>query len=411
MKIKPCVVGLGYVGLPALIKISKKFNAYGFDIDSKRIKTLQKKNDFNQEFSKKDLTYLKINNLTNKFEEIRICNFFIVCVPTPIKKDKKPDLNPLISACKYLGVILKKNDTVVFESTVYPGATENVCIPILEKKSKLKYRNNDFNVCYSPERINPGDKEHTIDKINKLIAIPNKKNERDVLAVYKYLSKKIFISRSIKETETSKVIENIQRDLNIALMNEVYIFCEKLGLNFYNVLEQAKTKWNFGQYLPGLVGGHCLPVDPYYFSHIAKKNNFKTSVTLAGRNTNENMKNFIINLIKKKLIKNKINILVDKVIFTGLTYKKNVSDLRNSHALKIFEHFSKLSKNVYGVDPFLFNKNNRNNEKLIHLNQLYRDPKIKCIVLLVEHDSFKGMIKKINKKIHVINLFNFYEKS
>ena len=291
---------------------------------------------------------------------------------------------------------------------MYPGATEDVCVPILEKNSRLRYKNNDFNVCYSPERINPGDKEHTIDKINKLIAIPNKKNQKNVLAVYKYLSKKIFVSRSIKETETSKVIENIQRDLNIALMNEVYIFCEKLGLNFYNVLEQAKTKWNFGKYLPGLVGGHCLPVDPYYFSHIAKKNNFKTSVTLAGRNTNEHMKNFIINLIKKKLIKNKIDIFTDKIIFTGLTYKKNVSDLRNSHALKIFEHFTKLGKNVRGIDPFL---DNIDNKKLINLSQLYKDTKIKCIVLLVEHDSFKDIIKKINKKIHIINLFNFYEKS
>ena len=408
MKIKPCIIGLGYVGLPALIKISKKFNAYGFDTDSKRIKELQKKNDFNQEFSKNDLLHLKADNLKNKSEEIRECNFFIVCVPTPIKKNKKPDLDPLISACKSLGKILKKDDTIIFESTVYPGATEDVCVPILEKNSRLRYKNNDFNVCYSPERINPGDKEHTIDKINKLIAIPNKKNQKNVLAVYKYLSKKIFVSRSIKETETSKVIENIQRDLNIALMNEVYIFCEKLGLNFYNVLEQAKTKWNFGKYLPGLVGGHCLPVDPYYFSHIAKKNNFKTSVTLAGRDTNEHMKNFIINLIKKKLIKNKIDIFTDKIIFTGLTYKKNVSDLRNSHALKIFEHFTKLGKNVRGIDPFL---DNIDNKKLINLSQLYKDTKIKCIVLLVEHDSFKDIIKKINKKVHIINLFNFYEKS
>ena len=408
MKIKPCVIGLGYVGLPALIKISKKFNAYGFDTDSKRIKELQKKNDFNQEFSKNDLLHLKADNLKNKSGEIRECNFFIVCVPTPIKKNKKPDLDPLISACKSLGKILKKDDTIIFESTVYPGATEDMCVPILEKNSKLRYKNNDFNVCYSPERINPGDKEHTIDKINKLIAIPNKKNQKNILAVYKYLSKKIFVSRSIKETETSKVIENIQRDLNIALMNEIYIFCEKLGLNFYNVLEQANTKWNFGKYLPGLVGGHCLPVDPYYFSHIAKKNNFKTIVTLAGRNTNEHMKNFIINLIKKKLIKNKIDIFTDKIIFTGLTYKKNVSDLRNSHALKIFEHFSKLGKNVRGIDPFL---DNIDNKKLINLSQLYKDTKIKCIVLLVEHDSFKDMIKKINKKIHIINLFNFYEKS
>ena len=405
MKIKPCVIGLGYVGLPALIKISKKFDTYGLDIDSRRIKTLQKKHDFNQEFSKKDLSILKRNNLKNKFKEIKKCNFFIVCVPTPIKSNKKPDLDPLTLACRQIGKILKKNDIVIFESTVYPGATEDVCVPILEKYSGLNYKINDFDVCYSPERINPGDKKHTIDKINKLIAIPNKKNEQKVKNVYKHLSKKIFISNSIKETETSKVIENIQRDLNISLMNELYMFCEKLGLNFYNVFNQAKTKWNFGKYLPGLVGGHCLPVDPYYFSHIAKKNKFKTNVTLAGRETNENMKNFIISLIKKKLNTYKINFLKDKIVFAGLTYKKNVSDLRNSHALKIFKYFLSRSKKVYGSDPFI-----KNRYKLIDFRSLHKDKKIKCIVLLVEHDVFKSILKKINKKIHIINLFNFYEE-
>ena len=174
MKIKPCVIGLGYVGLPALIKISKKFDAYGLDIDSRRIKTLQKKYDFNQEFTKKDLSTLKKSNLKNKFKEIKKCNFFIVCVPTPIKNSKKPDLGPLTLACRHIGKILKRSDIIIFESTVYPGATEDVCIPLLEKYSGLKYKMNDFDVCYSPERINPGDKKHTIDKINKLIAIPNK---------------------------------------------------------------------------------------------------------------------------------------------------------------------------------------------------------------------------------------------
>jgi UDP-N-acetyl-D-glucosamine/UDP-N-acetyl-D-galactosamine dehydrogenase len=407
MKIKPCVIGLGYVGLPALIKISRKFDAFGFDTNFQRIKSLKKFHDFNLEYSKKELSSIKANNLKNKILEVKDCNFFIVCVPTPIKLNKKPDLAPLKLACKYLGKILKKNDIVVFESTVYPGATEDICVPILEKNSSLNYKKNNFIVCYSPERINPGDKEHTIDKINKLLAIPNKKCEKKVRLVYKNLSKKIFISRSIKETETSKVIENIQRDLNIALMNEIFIFCNKLGLNFYNVLEQAKTKWNFGKYLPGLVGGHCLPVDPYYFSHIAKKNKFKTKVTLAGRSTNEYMKLFIIELIKNEIHKNKINLNKDKIVFAGLTYKKNVSDLRNSHALKIYKHFSKLNKNVYGMDSFLLGKNDNN---IIKLNSFYKDKKIRCVVLLVEHDEFKNILKKTNKKIHIINLFNFYKK-
>jgi len=409
MKIIPCIVGLGYVGLPALIKISKKFDAFGFDIDSERIKSLKKKCDSNKEFSKKDLNFLKTKNLKNKFQEIKKCNFFIVCVPTPIKKNKQPNLGPLILACKNLGRILKKEDIIVFESTVYPGVTEDVCIPILEKESLLQYKKKDFSVCYSPERINPGDKNHSIDKINKLIAIPNKNVRKNVLNVYKNLSRKIFVSQKIKEAETSKVIENIQRDLNIALMNEVYIFCKKLNLDFYDVLKQAKTKWNFGSYLPGLVGGHCLPVDPYYFSYIAKKNKLKARVTLAGRSTNEYMKYFTISLIKKELKKNKINLFSDKIIFAGLSYKKNVSDLRNSQAFKIFEYFSKNNKKVRATDPFLLN--NKNQKIINSENILNKEKNIKCIVLLVDHSYFKKILKKINKEVKIINLFNFYEKN
>jgi UDP-N-acetyl-D-galactosamine dehydrogenase len=195
MKIIPCIIGLGYVGLPTLIKISKKFDAFGFDINSDRIKSLKKKFDYNKEFSKKDLYFLKTKNLKNKFQEIKKCNFFIICVPTPVKKNKEPDLGPLILACKNLGRILKKKDIVVFESTVYPGVTEDICIPILEKESMLRYRKKDFSVCYSPERINPGDKNHSIDKINKLIAIPNKDVKKNVLSVYKNLSRNVANTR------------------------------------------------------------------------------------------------------------------------------------------------------------------------------------------------------------------------
>ena len=252
------------------------------------------------------MSQIKSINLTSNIDEIKNCNFFIVCVPTPITKNKKPDLLPLTLACKNLAKILKKDDIIVFESTVYPGITEDHCIKILEKNCNLKYQNKDFLVCYSPERINPGDKKHTIDKINKLIAIPSKKYDFIIKKVYKNLSKKLIITRSIKETETSKVIENIQRDLNIALMNEIFIFCKKLNLDFYNVLKQATTKWNFSKYLPGLVGGHCLPVDPYYFSFVAKKNNINTSVTLSGRGTNEYMKKFITKQIYYELKKKHI---------------------------------------------------------------------------------------------------------
>ncbi len=409
MKIKPCVIGLGYVGLPALIKISKNFDAFGFDTNLKRIKSLKNKIDINQDFSKSELSNINTSNLTSNINQVKDCNFFIVCVPTPITKNKQPDLNPLSSACKNIAKILKKNDIIVFESTVYPGTTENHCLKIIEKNSNLKYRNKDFVICYSPERINPGDKKHTIDKINKLIAVPIEKYDSIIRKVYKNLSKKLIITRSIKETETSKVIENIQRDLNIALMNEIFIFCKKLNLNFYNVLRQAATKWNFSKYSPGLVGGHCLPVDPYYFSFIAKKNNFKTNVTLSGRGTNEYMKKFIIKQIYYELKKNKISLNKDKIIFAGLTYKKNVSDIRNSHSLKIFEHFLKLYKRIYFTDPFI--KLDSIKSKQIKVNKIQKEKDLKCIVLLVDHDSFKSIIKRLNKKILIINLFNFYEKN
>ena len=408
MKIKPCVIGLGYVGLPALIKISKNFNAYGYDINEQRINSLKNRLDTNKDFSKKTLSIINTNNLTSKISEIKKCNFFIVCVPTPIKNNKNPDLKPLKLACEDLAQILKKKDIIIFESTVYPGITEDYCVKIIEKNCKLKRKKGDFIVCYSPERINPGDKEHTIDKINKLIAIPNKNFDKKIKSVYKNLSKKLIITRSIKETETSKVIENIQRDLNIALMNEIFIFCKKLNLNFFNVLNQASTKWNFFKFSPGLVGGHCLPVDPYYFSYIAKKNNFKTNVTLSGRGINEYMKRFTIDQINIELKKKKIKLNTDKIVFAGLTYKKNVSDIRNSHSLKIFQYFSKFYKNIYFTDPFIDLHNIKN--KQINIRNIIKDKDIKCIVLLVDHDSFKSIIKKINNKISLINIFNFYEK-
>jgi len=408
MKIKPCVIGLGYVGLPALIEISKNFNAYGYDINEKRINSLKNRVDTNKDFSKKTLSIINANNLTSKIHELKECNFFIVCVPTPIKKDKNPDLKPLKLACEELAKILKKKDIIIFESTVYPGTTEDYCVKIIEKNCKLKQKKNDFIVCYSPERINPGDKEHTIDKIDKLIAIPNKNFDKKIQSVYKNLSKKLILTRSIKETETSKVIENIQRDLNIALMNEIFIFCKKLNLNFFNVLNQASTKWNFLKFSPGLVGGHCLPVDPYYFSYIAKKNNFKTNVTLSGRGINEYMRRFTIDQIKIELKEKKIKLNTDKIVFAGLTYKKNVSDIRNSHSLKIFQHFSKLYKKIYFIDPFIHLHNIKN--KQIIMRDVFKDKDIKCIVLLVDHDSFKSIIKKVNNKISLINIFNFYEK-
>ena len=403
MNINPCVIGLGYVGLPVLINLSKKFKTCGFDINKKRVLDLKKKIDTTKEFKKKDLNILKKVKLTFELNDLKKYNFFIICVPTPINVNKKPDLSPLISACKIIAKVIKKNDIIVFESTVYPGTTNNICVPIIEKFSKLKVSKNDFFVCYSPERVNPGDTKHTLNKINKIIAIPNLKIKPAVKRVYKNLSKKLIINNNIEEAETSKVIENIQRDINIGLMNEIYIFCEKLNINFNNVFKLASTKWNFGKYYPGLVGGHCLPVDPYYFSYIANKNKIQTRVTLAGRSINEYMRKFLIKKIKITLKNNNINYKTDNIIFAGLTYKKNVSDMRNSQAYKIFTYFKKMNNNVFGLDPFLEKKLD---EKIIDINDVKKIKSAICIISLVDHDKLNFFFEKlrINKKI--FNIFN-----
>ena len=400
MKIKPCVIGLGYVGLPVLVNLSKKYNPCGFDINKNRILNLKKNLDKTKEFTKKELTILRNAKLTFKFNELKKCNFFIVCVPTPININKHPDLRPLKIACKIIGKTIKKNDIIVFESTVYPGTTRDICVPIIETYSKLSISKKEFFVCYSPERVNPGDKKHSLKRINKIIAIPEKKILKDIKKVYQHLSKKLIITKKIEETETAKVIENIQRDINIALANEIYIFCKKLNLNFKEVLKLAASKWNFIKFSPGLVGGHCLPVDPYYFSYVAKKNNMKTNITLAGRNTNEYMKYFVINEIKKELKKNNFVLNKDRVIFAGLSYKKNVSDMRNSQSVKIFNYFKKMNKNIYGIDPFV-EKNLK--EKIIDKNTLKKMRNIKCIIKLVDHEEFKYY--KVFNKVKIIKLF------
>lgn len=402
MNIKPCVVGLGYVGLPVLLSLSKKFKTCGFDINKQRIIDLKKKIDKTKEFNKSELNKLSSTILSSESDDLKKFNFYIICVPTPININKKPDLSPLILACKIIAKVLKKNDVVVFESTVYPGTTQDICVPIIEKISSLSYKKNEFFVCYSPERVNPGDEKHSINKINKIIAIPKNKKKKEIIKVYKNLCKNLIINENIAETETAKLIENIQRDLNIALMNEIFVFCKKVNLNFDEVLKLASTKWNFVKYKPGLVGGHCLPVDPYYFSYIAKKNNIQAKVTLSGRETNNNMKNFCIAEIKKELKKKNFFLNKDLILFSGLTYKKNVSDMRNSKAYEIFEYFKKNYSKVFAVDPYLSSNFKR---KIIDFQNKNEFKKFSCIISLVDHDLLRNLYKKmkINKKI--INIF------
>ncbi len=338
-KINPAVIGLGYVGLPIFIRLNKKFKTIGFDSNKSRVNQLSNKKDFNKEFTSKNLKLKNGSFFSSRYNELRKSNFFIVTVPTPIFNDNSPDLRNLISVSNILKKIIKKNDIIFFESTVYPGVTEKVCVPIIEKGSGLK-NNTDFYIGYSPERINPGDKTHSIEKINKIVAI-NKKKFSIANKVYKNLAKKLIFSENIKEAEASKVIENIQRDLNIGLMNEIYQVCDKSEINFNNVLKLAGSKWNFIKYSPGLVGGHCLPVDPYYFSWFAKKLGLNTKIILAGRKTNNEMVKFTKEMILKKIRKYKFNSKKIKVLIMGLTYKKNVADLRNSLSIKVFQSLKK----------------------------------------------------------------------
>ena len=337
--IKPCVIGLGYVGLPILINLSKKYKTIGYDNDLQRIKNLKDGKDLFNEFKNKDLKKKSIV-YAHSINLIKKCNLYIITVPTPILENKNPDLKHLKDVCKNLSKIIKKKDIIIFESTVYPGITNDYCIPLIEKQNFRE--GDDFFVGYSPERVNPGDQKHSLRNINKIIAYPHSYNRKELKAVYSLLCKKLIFSKNIREAETAKVIENIQRDVNIGLINEIYLVCKKLNLNFSNIIELASTKWNFIKFKPGLVGGHCLPVDPYYFAHVSKRVKINSRITLAGRTINDSMMDFAYNKIIKELKKYKNK----KILICGLSYKENVSDIRNSLALKIFK---KLKKNIPNI--------------------------------------------------------------
>ena len=397
--LKPCVIGLGYVGLPILLNLSKKIKTIGFDINKKRILDLKNSRDTFNEFKKRDFIKKKFF-FTSDIFKAKSANFFIVAVPTPISKSKYPDLSHLKKVSDNISKILKKGDIIFFESTVYPGVTNNLCKVILEKKSKL-IEGKDFFIGYSPERVNPGDKNHSLKKIDKILAYPHKYKIKNIIGLYKNLAKKIIFTKNIEEAETAKVIENIQRDVNIGLMNEIFTVCKKLNINFYNVLNLAATKWNFIKYKPGLVGGHCLPVDPYYLSYISKVNKFDTKIILAGRSINNSMKKNIyteINkLINKKIFKNK------KILLCGLTYKENVADLRNSMQLEIFKKLKKNKKNIFGFDPIL-NKDIAKKFNLISKDKDFK--KFDIYIVLTNHSLIKKKLKKLNNNKFIFNIFN-----
>lgn len=399
--IRPCVVGLGYVGLPLFLKLQNKISTTGYDIDNLRVKQLKSRSDINNEFKKKDLVLKKKSLITSNVNFLKLCNFFIVTVPTPISKKNIPDLSYLRKSCEIIGKVMTKGSIVFFESTVYPGLTENFCAKILEKKSCLKL-GLDFFVGYSPERINPGDKKHSIEKVVKIVSANNSNVLKIAKKIYTKVANKIVINKNIKEAESAKVIENIQRDLNIGLMNEIYKVCVNSKIDFYNVIKLSSTKWNFLKFNPGLVGGHCLPVDPYYYSYFAKSHGISTEILLAGRNVNNSMFKFIFKRINNELKEMNLKFKKAKILLLGLSYKKNVSDLRNSYVINLAQIIKKKSLKLDIYDPLILKKNVKN-LNLIKNVKLY---KYDLIINAVNHDIFKEEILKIKKlKLNYITLF------
>ncbi len=347
---KLCVVGLGYVGLPIALEFAKKFSVIGFDINPKRVALMKDHIDPSKELESKDFEDCDIE-FTADIEDIREATFYIVAVPTPINEHKNPELKPLLSATKSVGKVLQKGDYVIFESTVYPGCTEEDCIPVLEKESGLTFVE-DFKVGYSPERINPGDKEHTLTKITKVVSGCDEESLEVISKVYEsIITAGIHKASSIKVAEAAKIIENTQRDVNIALMNELSIIFNKMNINTYEVLEAAGTKWNFLKFFPGLVGGHCIGVDPYYLTHKASELGYHSKVILSGRTINDSMGALIARDVVQHMIKQDKSLKQCKVLVMGATFKENVADIRNSKVVDVINELKTYLVDVHVTDP------------------------------------------------------------
>ena len=398
------IIGLGYVGLPLAIEFGKTREVVGYDIKESRINELKNNTDLTLEICEEDFKDSIHLNFTSHIEDLNDCQIFIVTVPTPIDEYKKPDLNPLIKSSQAVGSILKKGDIVIYESTVYPGTTEEVCVPELEKNSGLIF-NKDFYCGYSPERINPGDKEHTITNIKKITSgsNPNIANEIDELY------KEIIVAgthkvSSIKIAEAAKVIENTQRDINIALINELALIFNKLDIDTESVLEAAGTKWNFLPFRPGLVGGHCIGVDPYYLSHKALEVGYNPEVILAGRRLNDNMGSYIVKQITKLMIDKNINIENSNILIMGLAFKEDCPDIRNTRIIDLIEDFNNLNCSVNVYDPWV-NKSQAIHEYGIEIIESPNLNTYDGILIAVAHDQYlkKGVraLRSFGKDDHV----------
>ena len=345
------VVGLGYVGLPIALEFARDIKVLGFDINAERVELMKKGIDPSNELDSSEFDGCDIEFTANP-DDLKKANFFVVAVPTPINSSNQPDLGPVLSASKTVGNALKKGDYVIYESTVYPGCTEDDCVPVLEKLSGLKM-GDDFKVGYSPERINPGDKQHTIRTIVKVVAGNDAEALEEIAKTYEMvIDAGVHKAANIKTAEASKVIENTQRDVNISLINELSIILNRVGINTYDVLECARTKWNFLNFTPGLVGGHCIGVDPYYLTHKAKKLGYHARVINSGRYVNDSMGPYVGKQTVKRILEQGKNILDARVLVIGMTFKENVSDIRNSKVIDVIRELDSFSVNVDVIDPW-----------------------------------------------------------
>ena len=393
MNKKIALIGLGYVGLPLAVEFGKKRQIIGFDIDKNRISQLLSGIDPTLELSNQELKDAIHLSYTTNPDDIKECSIFIVSVPTPIDKHKRPDLTALEKSSETVGSVLKKGDIVIYESTVYPGATEEVCVPILEQQSGLKF-NKDFYCGYSPERINPSDKKHTITNILKITSGSTPEIATEVDELYKeIIVAGTYKTKSIKIAEAAKVIENTQRDLNIALINELALIFNKLNIDTEAVLEAAGTKWNFLPFRPGLVGGHCIGVDPYYLTQKANEVNYYPEIVLAGRRLNDSMGVYVADQVSKLMYKNKIHVGNANVLIMGFAFKENCTDHRNTRVVDLFNQFKSFNCNVDIYDPWI-DKDYAFKEHNIKLIDKPKNHYYDAIVIAVAHDKFKGLSEK-----------------
>ncbi|MDF1549117.1 MAG: nucleotide sugar dehydrogenase [Bacteroidales bacterium] len=382
---KIAVIGLGYVGLPIALEFAKKVSVIGFDIKADRIELMKKNIDPSKELSSAEFENTDILFSAN-IEDLRAAKFYIVAVPTPIDDHQQPDLTPLLKACETVGKVLKKGDYVVFESTVYPGCTEDDCVPILENVSGLTFVR-DFKVGFSPERINPGDKKHTLTSIVKVVSGCDKESAEEIAKTYELIIKAgVHRASSIKVAEAAKIIENTQRDVNIALMNELSIIFNKLNINTYEVLEAAGTKWNFLPFFPGLVGGHCIGVDPYYLTYKAKQLGYHAQIINSGRFVNDSMGGYVAKQLVKKMIAMDKDIRKSKVLVMGITFKENVSDIRNSKVVDLIRELESYHVKVDVIDPFA-SAEEVLEEYTIKLSE-QADTKYDAVVVAVNHKQY-----------------------